>query len=100
MKGKNSKEIVTQKILEAFDQSFRYDKEIRIPLVEDGELIQIKCTLTCAKANVDPNGDTAIPGETQVSNNSSSIKNDENKIIEPTAEEKENVQRLAEILGL
>lgn len=103
-KGTASKEIITQKILETFDQSFKYDKEIRIPLVEDGELIQIKCTLTCAKVNVEPNGDTALPGEVPVQNNAinfdSTTKNEEETYIEPTQEEKANVKKLMEALGL
>ena len=50
-------------ILKVKDLSFTYDKEIRIPFQEDGEEIQLKCVLTCAKVSVEPNGDVAIPGE-------------------------------------
>lgn len=61
-KGSQAKAEITQKILECFENSFTYDKEIRIPIMENGELVQIKCTLTCAKVNVENGGDTAVPG--------------------------------------
>ena len=61
-KGSVLKEEITNKILECFPGSFRYDKEIRIPGIENSENLQIKITLTCAKVNVENGGDTAIPG--------------------------------------
>ena len=52
-RGTISKEIITKKILETFEGSFIVDgKEIRIPIVENGEAIEIKVALTCAKVNV------------------------------------------------
>ena len=48
-KGTLSKDKVKEKILEVFEGSFINDKEIRIPFVENGEPIEIKVTLTCAK---------------------------------------------------
>lgn len=56
--GSEEKEIVKQKILEVFSNSFIYDKEIRIPINDR----QIKVTLTCAKVNVSNGEDTVIPG--------------------------------------
>ena len=69
-RGQISKQIVTEKILKSFDGAFTYNdgKEIRIPLQEDGELIQIKVALTAAKENVNPGDDNAIPG-TVIMNN-------------------------------
>ena len=61
-KGSQAKAEITKKILECFENSFTYDKEIRIPIMEDGNLVQIKCVLTCAKVNVENGGDSAIPG--------------------------------------
>lgn len=55
--GNEEKEIIKQKILEVFPNSFIYDKDIRIPL--NGR--QIKVTLTCAKVNVESGSDTALP---------------------------------------
>ena len=48
-KGAISKDKVKDKILEVFEGSFINDKEIRIPFVENGEQIEIKVALTCAK---------------------------------------------------
>ena len=61
-KGSIAKAEITKKILECFENSFTYDKEIRIPFEENGELVQIKCVLTCAKVNVENGGDSALPG--------------------------------------
>lgn len=97
-KGSQSKETITKKILETFKGSFQYDKEIRIPIEEDGNLIQLKCVLTCAKVNVEPNGDVALPGEEK--NSKIEFTQEDNKRIEPTQEEKDNVVKLMQMLNL
>lgn len=99
-RGQISKTKATEIILKAFPGSFTYDKEIRIPFIEDGETIQLKCVLTCAKVNVEQNGDVAIPGEVSADINFEDGKPIEQKIIEPTQEEKENVRKLMETFGL
>lgn len=98
LKGSISKEIVTKKILETFEGSFQYEKEIRIPMEEDGNQIQLKCVLTCAKTNVEPNEENAIPGE--VTPVAASIPASEKTFVEPTQEEKDNVQKLMQMLNL
>lgn len=98
LKGAEGKATVTKKILETFEGSFTYEKEIRIPLMENGELIQLKCVLTCAKTNVEPNGDVAIPGAS--SNEINFETNTSSAVIEPTEEEKANVAKLAQMLNL
>ena len=98
-KGSVSKEIITQKILETFDGAFKYDKEIRIPIVEDGIEIQIKVTLTCAKTNVESGMDNAIPGTT-ASTIATPKAIDNHGIAEVTEEEKQNVLKAMKALGL
>lgn len=98
LKGADSKIAATKKILEVFEGSFTYEKEIRIPFIENGEEIQLKCTITCAKTNVSPNGDIAIPGE---KTNELNFEEKEIKpIMEASQEEKDNVARLARMLDL
>ena len=101
-RGSQSKEIITKKILETFNGSFQYDKEIRIPLIEDGELLQLKCVLTCAKVNVEPNGDVALPGEkaevTPTINQT--VSRDNTVTAEVTQEEKDNIKKLMQMLNL
>lgn len=63
-RGSQAKAEITEKILATFENSFLYDKEIRIPIMENGELVQIKCVLTCAKINVENGGDAVVPGST------------------------------------
>lgn len=100
LKGSISKEIVIKKLLDTFEGSFQYEKEIRIPMEENGEQIQLKCVLTCAKTNVEPNGDVAIPGA--VNNTIEFGKNESEPItyVQPTQEEKDNVQKLMQMLNL
>lgn len=100
LKGAAAKETVAKKILEIFDGSFQYEKEIRIPMLENGELVQIKCTLTCAKVNVGQNDDIAIPGANSNEINFETSKSAIETHIEATEEEKETVSRLAKMLDL
>lgn len=107
-RGSVSKETVANKILAAFPGAFKYDKEIRIPIVEEGETIQIKVTLTAAKTNVEAGGDTAVPGCVPVESSSKSafpappVKTiaASSVPIQPTEEEKKNVASLLSMLGL
>jgi hypothetical protein len=96
-RGAASKEIIKNKILGIFEGSFLYDggKEIRIPIQEDGEIIQIKCVLTAAKTNVSNGADDTIPAVTEgVSIPQAS------QSVEPSAEEKQTVEELCAKLGL
>ena len=53
-RGSEAKAIVSKLILTMFKESFSPDsKEIRIPVIENGEEIQIKVTLTAAKTNIE-----------------------------------------------
>lgn len=98
-KGTIAKESIIKTILETFPGSFKYDKELRIPMVENGEPLQIKITLTAAKNMVDAGGDVAMPGDFAKSETPAQLKQDA-VIVEPTAEEKANIKNLAEMLGL
>ena len=102
-RGSIAKEEITNQILTHFSGAFKHEKEIRIPIMENGELIQIKCVLTAAKINVDVGSDTALPGTiTPVAQkpNSALEKTEPNKaLVEPTAEEKANVSKFLNMLG-
>ena len=98
-KGAESKSKAMEIILNTFPGSFMYDKEIRIPYVEDGENIQLKCVLTCAKVNVNEGGDAEVPGEkSEVTTEVLKATPAATKTF--TQEEKENIQRLMSSLGL
>lgn len=106
-KGQVSKAIINKKIIDMFEGAFPYNdgKEIRIPMQEDGMEVQIKVSLTCAKDNVQPGDDNAVPGSTITNNEVLSFKSEpailktENHIA-PTEEEKANVKSMLEFLGL
>lgn len=98
-RGAEAKATVTDKILEVFDGAFLYNggKEIRIPVMDNGELVQIKVTLTCAKENVEVGGDTAVPGAA-VSVPKTPVEAPAAKA--PDAQEKKNVSDMLARLGL
>lgn len=103
-RGTESKERITNQILATFPGAFKYDKEIRIPVEENGEIIQIKVALTAAKVNVEAGGDTALPGSVKVApSNTATVSRPAEPtrtIMQPTAEEKHNVEELLSVLGL
>ena len=103
-KGQVAKQQVAATILEAFgENAFTYDKEIRVNMVENGEPVQIKITLTAAKALVDAGGDTALPGAATAVSGSvdgPSVVSNVSQEIKPTEEEKERVKALMESLNL
>ena len=56
-RGADSKNIVIAKIQEMFPNAFFVDgKELRIPMIEGDEEVQLKVGLTCAKENVPHDG--------------------------------------------
>jgi hypothetical protein len=100
-KGSILKEEIIQKILETFPGSFKNDKEIRIVGMENGEELQIKVALTCAKVNVSPGADVALPGAAPTQTVSKVLpQRGKRALIEPTAEEKQNVSDFLKVLGL
>ena len=105
-KGSESKSIFYAKILETFEGSFMYNdgKEIRIPFKEDGKDIQLKIVATCAKDNVEPGGDTAVPGvkatKVTIAEGAEPVFEDVSKTIEPSQSELDAVSNLMSQLGL
>lgn len=102
-KGSIAKEQVMNQILAAFPKAFKYDKEIRIPMIENGEELQIKVTLTAAKNMVAAGGDTAMPGtqtKEVVVGLTATGHVTERVPVAPTDEEKQNVSNLLSMLGL
>lgn len=98
-RGSESKNIITAKLLETFAGSFIYDKNVIIPMVENGENLQIKIALTCAKTNVESGMDTAIPGAAPQSTPTLKVM-DTHGVAEVTEEEKQNVLKAMAALGL
>ena len=99
-RGSESKNIITAKLLETFAGSFIYDKNIIIPMVENGESLQIKIALTCAKTNVESGMDNAIPGAEMSSTTATPKAIDNHGVAEVTEEEKQNVLKAMKALGL
>lgn len=106
-KGGIAKEQITAQILQFFPNAFKYDKEIRIPYMENGEMVQIKVALTCAKTNVEPadgaspfNGAAAPIASADFPAPAAPKPTAEAKHYEPTEEEKKNLATLLESLGI
>ena len=101
-KGALAKEEIFAKILEVFEGSFVYNsgKEVRIPWDENGNEVQIKVTLTAAKDMVSPAGE--VMKAAAVAKEEGPVANfpAPRKSVEPTEEEKKNVEDLLKSLGL
>ena len=99
-KGAEEKQMVIDKIKEVFPEAFEYDKTIRIPIGD----VQIKVTLTAAKDNVEPGGDTAVPGvkatKVTIAEGAEPVFEDVSAAVEPSEEELNAVSNLMESLGL
>ena len=99
-RGQEEKLIVINKIKEVFPEAFEYDKVIRIPIGD----VQIKVALTCAKDNVEPGGDTAVPGvkatKVTIAKGAEPVFEDVSATVEPSEEELNAVSNLMESLGL
>ena len=100
-RGQEEKLIVINKIKEVFPEAFEYDKTIRIPIGD----VQIKVTLTAAKDNVEPGGDTAVPGVkatkvVAIAEGAEPVFEDVSKAIEPSQSELDAVNNLMTQLGL
>ena len=91
-RGAESKAQVLAKILETFDGAFEYGKELRIPMEENGERVEIKIALTCAKTNVG--------GGDQVESNMEQAPPIVEAASAPSEEEKQNIATLMERLGI
>lgn len=63
VKGSIAKEIIAKEILNHFEGSFLNDKEIRIPMDENGEIVEIKVTLTAAKVSIGESRPVPIPSD-------------------------------------
>ena len=98
-RGSESKNIIIAKLLETFAGSFIYDKNVIIPMVENGESLQIKIALTCAKTNVKSGMDNAIPGA-KIATTATPKAIDNHGVAEVTEEEKQNVLKAMKALGL
>ena len=98
-KGSILKQEIIKKLLEVFPGSFLYNdgKEVRICGNENGEDLQVKVTLTCAKENVAAGSDVNFPSPINIKEN---LNNTEVVPAQPTQEEKDNVRRLMEALNL
>lgn len=103
-KGAAAKQAIFEKILETFEGSFMYNngKELRIPWLEDGNEVQIKVALTCAKDNVDrEDGKSSSPVTAPIKNEANFVEPVMNTpTAGPTEEEKANVENLLKALGL
>lgn len=101
-RGAQAKSEIAKKILETFSGSFEYNggKEIRVPLMEDGQLVQIKIALTCAKENVECGADTAMPGGDFPIPSDTPVTPERTEPVAPTSEEKANVTAMLRALGL
>lgn len=92
-RGAESKAKLIEKLKEIYPDAFEYGKEFRIPFEEDGQRVEIKVALTCAKSNVGGEGasvESGVQSEEAVNVASAA----------PTEEEKANIAKLMDRLGI
>ena len=94
IKGSIAKEEIIKRMMEVFEDSFMNDKTLIIPMMENGEEVQIKLTLTASKTNIPhSNGKAEIP-ITVAAGTPNPV-----EVVEPTEEEKQRVVDLINKLG-
>ena len=92
-KGASTKAKLIEKLKEIYTDAFEYGKEFRIPFEEDGQRVEIKVALTCAKSNVGGEGASEVSGvQSEEAVNVASAA--------PTEEEKANIAKLMDRLGI
>lgn len=95
-KGAESKQKVLDKIMEIYPEAFLYgNKELRIPFNEEGQRVEIKVALTCAKTNVGGDGESVLSG-----GQPSAFSDAAPAKTAPTDEEKQTIANLMEKLGI
>ena len=93
-KGSIAKSEIAEVILKTFEGSFVNDKEIRIPWQENGETVEIKIAMTCAKENI---GGGVTSSQPVVAKNDAQ---GSAPVSAPTQEELDNVKSIMEKLNL
>lgn len=104
-RGTQSKTAIFNKLMEVYPDAFFEDegKILRIPVNEDGELVEIKVTLTAAKNNLNKSNiqlsafDNSPP---ELAPDFMPAPAAENQDLAPSQEEKDNVSKLLASLGL
>ena len=102
-KGSILKEEITNELLNSFEGAFLCNggKELRIQGLENGEIIQIKVALTCAKVNVEAPSNIGISTAKAPSVSTANIDCATPMVnAEPTAAEQQNLATLLERLGI
>lgn len=93
IKGAESKQILFNKLMEIYPDAFMDDKVLRVPFKENGDIVEIKVTLTAAKD---------VIGGTSQSNpvSNAAVESTEPVLAQPTEQEIENIQNLLGKLGM
>lgn len=97
-RGAECKAAIEAKLLEVFAGAFKNGKEIRIPMQENGETVEIKVTLTAAKDVV--GGSAEVSDVTEQAVSAEPLPWEEQTPIEqgPSEDEKKRLEKL--IAGL
>ena len=99
-RGAQAKAELTEKILETFQGSFLDERTIRIPWIENGEQLELKITLTCAKDVIGDAGGVSAAASVSAPKEASAFDNPEPIKVKITESEAENVAKLLSALNL
>lgn len=100
-KGAIIKQEIIEKILQVFPDSFLFNdgKEVRINGEENGEIIQIKVTLTASKTPIQNPAMTTVERAAATDKQTASLPAEENS-LEPSEEEKKRLVEMLQKLNL
>lgn len=101
-KGTEAKNTIFNKLIDVFPGAFweETNKILRIPVDENGVRVEIKVTLTAAKTNIGTGeAASAFTADKSDIDNDCHVLPNEKTVIEPTEEEKNNVESLLAALN-
>lgn len=100
-RGAEAKATILTKLQNVFPEGFMAGKDFRVPVMENGEEVQVKITLTAAKDNIEHDGSAVIEkAVTEVVTPAPSADVDlpwgeaKEAPTEPSDEEKDNITRM------
>lgn len=94
-RGSIAKDMIYNKLMEIYPNAFVTGKEFRIPIQENGEIVEVKVALTAAKDNLGGAKVNAAQPMTEPSAKASAFGTVvEKKLDEPTEDEKALLRKL------
>ena len=101
-RGTIAKQVITNKLQEAFGADFlgEVEKKIYLQAPENGEMVQIAISMTCPKTAISVNNAPVIKNGMMDFENSEPVVVNKPAVVETTEEERDNILEMMRKLGL